>query len=563
MESPDPWSSKGQSNNDVEKQPTQKRSVFRKPYRAGTLDQLFIGRIIKKPGITRIAADNMETPQDSNIAEDRYADIAHPDIIDQNSHALDRLQTRKVEMPVAQNAKKATRPLPLKEATGNVPHTPVLAQENEPGQVPSSSLQTPLKKGTALLLITILGMLVLRTLTSDPTSFLGSQGWAFVLNGPAMTSSANLLKNVNTNLKQRTSTKTSPKAQITPQQYIDLIISKMTLDQKLGQMMIVQFTGSTYALPISTMISQYNIGAVLIFSANGNIVSKEQLTGLIKQMKDNSAPIPLTVAIDQEGGTVDRLANLDGPRPAEATIGATNNPAQAKQAGTQDAKDLASYGFNLNLAPVVDVTNVYNSQLYDRTYGDTAGLVTKMAAAYLQGLQQSGRVMGTLKHFPGLGDVDTDPHIGIPYLNRSKSDLEQIDWAPYRALIRQGNVHAIMVTHEIVSALDKTEPSSLSPKIIQGILRDDLGFQGVVMTDSLTMDALTAYASESQAAALSVKAGADLLMGATSPDDVASMIQSLKQAINAGALTEQRINESVRRILMMKYAMGLLPIPQN
>jgi beta-N-acetylhexosaminidase len=119
------------------------------------------------------------------------------------------------------------------------------------------------------------------------------------------------------------------------------------------------------------------------------------------------------------------------------------------------------------------------------------------------------------------------------------------------------------VTHEIVSALDKTEPSSLSPKIVQGILRDDLGFQGVVMTDSLTMDALTAYASESQAAVLSVEAGADLLMGAASPQDVASMIQALKQAINAGTLSEQRIDESVQRLLMMKYAMGFLPIPQN
>jgi len=550
MESPNPWSPGRQSDHDDEQEIIQKQPFTRKATRAGTIAQNISTDTLEKPGMTGSEFDSLETQQDLNIFENKCVNTDVPGV-------------QEIEILDVQNARKTTKPLPAEETMGDapVPETPIPTQELAQAHAPSR----PLKKGTALLLITFLGVIVLHTLTLGPTSFLGSQGWASVLDGPAAMGNANLLKNIDTHLKQNTQhgTKARAKAQITPQQYINLIVNRMTLDQKLGQMMIVQFTGSTYSLPISAMISQYDVGAALVFAANGNIVNKSQLTSLIKQMKDNSTTIPLAVAIDQEGGIVDRLVNLDGPRPAEATIGATNDPAQAKQAGMQDAKDLASYGFNLNLAPVVDVTNVYNSQLYDRTYGNTPELVTKMAAAYLQGLQKSGKVMGTLKHFPGLGDVSTDPHAGIPYLNRSKSGLEQIDWAPYRALIRQGNVHAIMVTHEIVSALDKTEPSSLSPKIIQGILRDDLGFQGVIMTDSLTMDALTAYASESQAATLSVEAGADLLMGAASPTDVAAMIQSLKQAINSGTLTKQRIDESVRRILMMKYAMGLLPIPRN
>src|SRR5207248_7325730 len=129
-------------------------------------------------------------------------------------------------------------------------------------------------------------------------------------------------------------------------------------------------------------------------------------------------------------------------------------PTKAMQAGEQDARDLSYYGINLNLAPVVDVTNVYNSQLYLRTFGNNPTIVTKMADAYLHGLQQSGKVLGTLKHFPGLGDVSADPHSGVPHLTRSLSDLERIDWTPYRTLIQQGDVHAIMVTHEIVSAID-------------------------------------------------------------------------------------------------------------
>jgi beta-N-acetylhexosaminidase len=424
--------------------------------------------------------------------------------------------------------------------------------------------QAGITRGKAILIAGLLLMLVLNASNASYAQFIGPQGWSFVIGGPANTDNSNPLtiikKELNHNLTPGVTAQATP--QLTPQQYINLIVQHMTLDQKLGQMMIVQFVGPTYSLDISTMISQYHVGAVLLFTVNNNIVDKAQLKGLIQQMKSNSS-IPLVVAIDQEGGTVDRLKALDGPRTPAADIGATNDPNKAIAAGIQDAQDLASYGFNLNLAPVVDVTNVYNPQLYGRTYGNNAALVTKMAQAYLQGLQQSGKVSGTLKHFPGLGDVSVDPHSGVPDLYRSKSDLEAIDWAPYRALIQQGNVHAIMVTHEIVHAIDSSIPSSLSYKVVTGILRNELGFQGVIMTDSLTMEGITAYYTEAQAAAVAVEAGSDLLMGATTPADVASMIQGIKQAIASGEISQQRIDDSVHRILMLKYQMGLLPIPKN
>jgi beta-N-acetylhexosaminidase len=427
-----------------------------------------------------------------------------------------------------------------------------------------ASQKRALSRGKVLLLLGLLLMLVINATIAGYAQFIGPQGWAYVLGGPSTASDKNLLQTVNKDIQQNhkptPGATGQPAQQLTPQQYINLIMQRMTLDQKLGQMMIVQFVGPTYGLDISTMVSQYNVGAVLIFTANNNIVDKTQLKGLISQMQSNST-IPLAVAIDQEGGTVDRLINLDGPRPAASEIGATNDPGKARAEGIQDAKDLASYGFNLNLAPVVDVNNAYNSQLVGRTYGNNAALVTEMAQAYLQGLQQSGKVLGTLKHFPGLGDVSTDPHIGVPDLNRSKSDLEAIDWAPYRTLIKQGNVHAVMVTHEIVHAIDSSIPSSLSYKVVTGVLRNEFGFQGVIMTDSLTMESITAYYSEGQAAALAVEAGDDLLMGASTPRDVASMIEGIKQAVNSGAISQQRIDDSVRRILMLKYEMGLLTIP--
>ncbi|HLH62176.1 MAG TPA: glycoside hydrolase family 3 protein [Ktedonobacteraceae bacterium] len=432
-----------------------------------------------------------------------------------------------------------------------------------PAAAGRSSQIEGLSRGKVFFLLGLLLMLVINTTIAGYAQITGPQGWAYVLGGSSTIANKNLIQTINKGLRRPAPAATGQAAQkLTPQQYINLIVQNMTLDQKLGQMMIVQFIGPTYGLDISTMISQYSVGAVLIYTANNNIVSKTQLKGLIAQMQGNSV-IPLAVAIDQEGGTVDRLVNLDGPRPSATEIGATNDPARAQAEGVQDARDLASYGFNLNLAPVVDVNNAYNPQLLDRTFGSNPTLVTQMARAYLQGLQQSGKVLGTLKHFPGLGDVSTDPHIGVPILTRSKSDLEAIDWAPYRALIQQGIVHAIMVTHELVEAVDNTIPSSLSYKVVTGILRDELGFQGVIMTDSLTMESITSYYSEGQAAALAVEAGDDLLMGASTPQDVATMIEGIKQAIASGAISQQRIDDSVRRILMLKYEMGLLPLPNN
>jgi beta-N-acetylhexosaminidase len=440
----------------------------------------------------------------------------------------------------------------------------VSPKTDEPEAPLKATSKGDISRGKSILFSVFLLIVIINSANLGVSQFIGSEGWAFVLYGPTSTSDPNLLQDVANQFRHTPTPLPGSTAQATPQvtpaEFINAIVNKMTLDEKLGQMMIVQFYGPDYGLDISTMITQYKVGAVLVFAANNNIVSKPQLKDLIHQMQKNSA-IPLITAIDQEGGTVDRLLNLDGPRPPAASIGATNDPAKAMAAGVQDAYDLSYYGFNLNLAPVVDVTNVYNPQLYLRTYGNNPAIVTKMAGAYLRGLQKSGKVMGTLKHFPGLGDVSSDPHISVPSLYRSESALSTIDWAPYRTLIAQGDVQAVMVTHEIVTKIDSSKPSSLSYKIVNGILRNQLGFHGVILTDSLTMEGIIAYYTEGQAAALAVEAGSDLLMGASTPNGVAAMINGIKQAIIAGNISQQRIDDSVRRILMLKYQMGLLKIP--
>lgn len=516
------------------------------------------------------------TYHDTSAAEAAWqADKLDNEVSEQDTHILasvpqtpsdDRQSTAEIEQREAMAA-MATK----KMATPVTPLPPVSSLFTEPStssEIPTTPLPVfapvkPLEPQTktlsrkkALLLVALLAIILVNATAVGFNQFFGPQGWGSVWNAPT-NGGPNLLTQIARQLQHSPTpgSKGTP-TPLTPTQVVNLLMSNMTLDEKLGQMMMVQFAGQSYSTDLDTMISQYHVGSVLYFQFN--IASKSQLTGLNTEMQHN-ANLPLVVAVDQEGGTVDRLVNLDGAQPSASQIGASNNPNVAYEQGLKDARDLASYGFNLNLAPVVDVNNVYNPQLYDRTYGNNPTIVSQMAEKYLEGLQHSGKVLGTLKHFPGLGDVSTDPHYGLPALTRDLSSLNTIDWAPYSNLIKQGHVYSIMVTHEIVDALDKTEPSSLSPQVID-ILRNQMHFQGVIITDSLTMDSIHNFYTYGDAAAKAVEAGDDILMGADSPSTLAQMITGIKRAMSSGAITQQHIDDSVRRILLLKYEMGLLHV---
>ena len=443
----------------------------------------------------------------------------------------------------------------------------------QPGSVynaqrPQSLLQrAKMTQGKAALLILLLSVVVIHTLTLGPTQFLSSQGWSYTLYGnPNSTANAAALQNYITQHPLPTPAPNGAKTTTTSasvNQTIDQIVSKMSLDQKIGQMMMVQFVGPVVSFDMSTMLSQYHVGAVLLSNGNQNMSSASQLKTLTQQLQQASPGIPLIIATDQEGGSVNRLSDIYGPRDSAATIGLTNDPNKAKAAGINDAQDLAAGGINMNLAPVVDVDNSDASMIHQegRAFGSTAAAVTTMAGAYLRGLQQSGKVVGVLKHFPGLGDVSGNAHTDVTTLTRSRAELEAIDWAPYRSLINQGGVGAIMVTHDIVPAIDpQLLPSSLSKTVVQTILRDDLHFTGVAITDSLTMQGITNLYTLGQASAMAVAAGEDMLMGATDTASLQIMIDGIKQAINSGNITQAQLDTSVHRILLLKYQMGLLSL---
>jgi beta-N-acetylhexosaminidase len=342
----------------------------------------------------------------------------------------------------------------------------------------------------------------------------------------------------------------------TQTEYAELLTRNMSLDDKFGQLMLVQFLGHTITPDAIRMINEQGAGGVLFFGLN--IDNGDQTKALTAQLQ-SVANVPLLIAVDQEGGPVNRFQSIVGALPSASSL---TSPDQARSRGVNDARYLHDLGFNLNLAPVVDV-GTSNPELAGRTFGSDPSRVATYAGAYLDGLQQSNHVTATLKHFPGLGATATDPHLGLPVLNRSRNDWERIDLEPYRELLAQRDIRAIMVSHEMIPAVDTAYPSSLSPATVTGVLRDELGFQGVVITDSLYMGALNAHWSVPQAAVLAIIAGADLIIGPDGPQTVKLTKDAFHQALDSGKLTQARIDLSVQRVLLMKIKMGVIPMPAS
>ncbi len=329
------------------------------------------------------------------------------------------------------------------------------------------------------------------------------------------------------------------------------LVGKLSLDEKLGQMVISEFYGSTLNDDLKQMIVGSHIGGVLIENANGNAQTRTQLVSLNKSMQ-GQATIPLLISTDYEGGYVNELRQITGERPSETAIGATGSTQKAYDAGKGAAGDLTSLGLNVNFMPIVDVlTNPNNPGLVDRTFGSDPTVVTNMGRAYLKGLTAGG-VIGSLKHFPGLGSASIDPHKSLPSMDRSLATLNAVDLVPYRTLIAEGIVPMVMVTHILNPQLDPNLPTSLSPKVVTDLLRNQLHFNGVIISDTLWMGGISNTYSLSQAAILAVNAGTNLILGPRGLHETQTMLTGLKQAVTNGTISMEKINASVQYILEMK-----------
>ena len=338
----------------------------------------------------------------------------------------------------------------------------------------------------------------------------------------------------------------------------DETLAGMTLHEKVCQMMFVtpeELTGEDGVTVAGDATRQalenYPVGGIVYFAKN--LESQDQ----VKEMIDNSqkySSIGLFVATDEEGGVVNRLMDTVGT----TYIGSMyyykdDGDETAYENAYTIANDMSALGFNLDFAPVADVwSNPDNTVIGERAYSDDYAQAAELVGNAVKGFNDGG-VMCTLKHFPGHGDTAEDSHYSSAYVHRTKEEIMADEMQPFRSGIEAG-AEFVMVGHLIVPDIDEV-PATLSYKIATGILREELKFEGVAITDSFEMESIADNYSVDDAVVMSVKAGMDMIL---QPKDMASAVNSIEQAVADGELSEDRIDESVRRILTLKESRGLL-----
>ena len=337
---------------------------------------------------------------------------------------------------------------------------------------------------------------------------------------------------------------------------VDACIAEMPLEDKVAGLFIITpeaLTGTDVAIKAGDTtkekLSQYAVGGLI--DAKQNIKSADQLKEMISGTQGFSK-YPLFIGIDEEGGSVSRIAEsgLADNVGTMGDIGTSGDPSKAKEAGSAIAAYLSEYGFNLDFAPVADVILEGNSIIGDRSFGSNAGDDAAMVSACVEGLQE-GDVSACLKHFPGLGSTTEDTHEGMATSEKTKEDFETTDFLSFQGGIDAG-ADFVMVSHlSVPNITGDNTPSSLSDKMITDILRGELGFNGIVITDAMDMKAVTDYYTSDEAAVKALQAGADMIL---MPEDFEAAYQGVLDAVNNGTLSEERINESLQRIYRVKYS---------
>ncbi len=348
--------------------------------------------------------------------------------------------------------------------------------------------------------------------------------------------------------------------ELTDEQKLDAIVNAgievMPLEDKVAGLFIVtpeSITGVSTAIQAGDgtrdALAQYAVGGIVYFSQN--IQSEQQL----KEMIDNTqlyTKYPLFIAVDEEGGSVSRIAEAGiGTKVDEAqAIGQTGDVNNAYQAGSTIGGYLSELGFNLNFAPVADISSVDGSVLGSRTYGSDALVVTPFVISMMQGLENQN-VTACLKHFPGIGGSTQDTHNGMATTDRSLEEFRANELTVFQAGIDAG-ANMVMVGHLSAPALtgDNT-PCSLSSAVVTDILRNEMGFKGVIISDALNMSAISEYYDSDEAAIMAIRAGCDMLL---MPEDFEKAYNGVLQAVKDGTISEERIDDALRRIYRIKYA---------
>ncbi|MCT2582494.1 glycoside hydrolase family 3 protein [Actinophytocola gossypii] len=354
----------------------------------------------------------------------------------------------------------------------------------------------------------------------------------------------------------------------------------MSLEQKIAQLFVVSVWGTAADDPHPTnraeygvdtpaeVIEKFGVGGVIYFnnSSTDNVENPRQMAafsnGLQRAAVRHNTRLPLIISIDQEGGNVTRLESPATEFPASMAVGAGRSTEDAKTVARINGRELRAMGINQNFAPVADVnSNPLNPVIGARSFSSRPELAGRMVAAEVEGYQEGGRfhqtVSSSAKHFPGHGDAATDSHHVLPEIDRTEAEWRAIDLPPFQAAIDAG-VDSIMTAHITVPSLDPSGvPATLSKPILTGILREELGYRGVIVTDSLGMGGAHVFPPE-EIPVMALEAGVDQLL---MPPDLPLALTAVKNAVESGRLSERRIDESLLRILLLKLKRGILTHP--
>ncbi|RXI47229.1 beta-N-acetylhexosaminidase [Clostridium tetani] len=328
-------------------------------------------------------------------------------------------------------------------------------------------------------------------------------------------------------------------------------LNSMSLDEKIGQLLIVGFDGYEANKNIESLIKKNYVGGVILFG--NNIRGAEQTMKLTNSLKsiNSKNKIPLFISVDEEGGRVSRMPKELEKLPSNKIIGEINNSNLSYNIGKIISKELTCLGFNMNFAPVLDInSNLQNPVIGDRSFGNNANLVTRLGIKTMEGLRE-GNIIPVIKHFPGHGDTSVDSHVGLPLINHDMKRLKEFELIPFKEAINN-NADVIMISHILLPKIDSSYPATMSKIIIKDVLRNDLKFNGVVITDDMTMGAITKNFDISNAAIKSINAGTDIILICHGYDNEIYVINSIKEAVENNIITEDKINESVYRILKLK-----------
>ena len=346
--------------------------------------------------------------------------------------------------------------------------------------------------------------------------------------------------------KIRTDSGISPKfSEVVEVDPVEEILNQMTIEEKIGQMMITGFHGTTANDDVNFMLSNYHFGGIILFDRN--MENKAQVKTLTADLQAGKK-IPLFIAIDEEGGKVSRMTHDLTPPPSQQEIGQSGDATLAYTYAGNIAQELKNIGINLNFAPVADVGTPDT-----RSFSDNSEIAADFIANAALGYEKAG-LFYTLKHFPGIGLWQVDSHQDISTITADRNTFDTIDLVPFKKVIneRDNSKFMVMITHIKFTAFDAENSATLSPAIMKDLLRDELGFSGVIITDDLDMGAVSKYHDEGELGAASIKSGADIVLSCHDYEKQKKIYEGILAAVQSGEISKERINNSVRRILKMK-----------